>query len=129
MNYPEADAKLQGCCYQSRKLENNTYLKRRDWGRTKAIAVQLHATDVITFFEDGQIEVNTGGWDTVTTRDRISRYLPKPWTVYGERNATILSNFRWYAPRGDWSRAERKGSIEVVLGNSATILPEHTVEG
>jgi hypothetical protein len=129
MNYQEADAKLQGRCYQSRKLENNTYLKRRNWGSTKAIAVRLHTTDVITFFEDGRIEVSTGGWDTVTTRDRISSYLPKPWTVYGERNATILSNFRWYAPRGDWSKAQRKGSVEVVLNNSATISQEQTVEG
>jgi len=129
MNYKEADAKLQGRCYQSRKLENNTYLKRRNWGRTKAIVVQLHSTDVITFFEDGRIEVSTGGWDTVTTRDRINSYLPKPWHVYGERNSTILSNYRWFALRAPGSEFVRKGSIEVVLGNSATILPRGTVEG
>ncbi len=138
MNFQEANAKLQGRCYESRKLQNNTYLKRRGKqvqriGRklvnVEVIAVQLHATDVLSLFSDGRIRVNTGGWDTVTTRDRISRYLPKPWTVYGERKATILSNFRWYAPRGDWSKAERKGSVEVVLSNSPTILADGSVQG
>jgi hypothetical protein len=127
MNYREANTRLQGRCYSSRKLENNTYLRRRDWGSTKAIAVQLHSTDVITFYEDGRIEVNTGGWDTVTTRDRINSYLDKPWHVYGERGATILSNYRWYAGQDD--EYKRTGSAEVVLGNSATILPDGTVDG
>lgn len=126
MNYQEADAKLQGRCYQSRKLANNTYLKRRTWGKT-AIAAQLHSTDVITFYEDGRIEVSTGGWDTVTTRDRINNYLDKPWHVFGERGATILSNYRWYA--GQDNEYKRQGSVEVVLGNRAMILPDGTVEG
>lgn len=126
MNYREADSQLQGRCYQSRKLVNNTYLRRRDWGRT-AIAVRLHATDIITFCEDGKIEVSTGGWDTVTTRDRINRYLEKPWHVYGERGATVLSNYRWYA--GQDNEYKREGSVEVVLSHSATILPDGTVDG
>lgn len=123
MNYQEADAKLQGRCSQSRKLANNTYLKRR-WN--DAIAVRLHATDILTFYPDGRIEVSTGGWDTVTTRDRINTYLDKPWRVYGERGATILSNHRWYAG-GDGG--ERKGDTEVVLGHSVKILSDGTVEG
>lgn len=126
MNYQEADAKLQRRCYQSRKLANNTYLKRRTWGKT-AIAVQLHSTDVITFYEDGRIEVSTGGWNTVTTRGRINDYLDKPWHVYGERGATILSNYRWYA--GQDGEYKREGSIEVVLDNFAMILPNGKVNG
>lgn len=93
----------------------------------EAIAVQLHATDVVTFFLDGRIEVNTGGWDTVTTRDRINCYLDKPWHVYGERCATILSNYRWYA--GQDNENKREGCVEVVLSHSATILPDGTVDG
>ena len=126
MNYQEADQKLRGRCYSTRKLANNTYLKRRDWGSTKAIAVQLHSTDIITFHEDGKVEVNTGGWDTITTRDRINRYLNKPWHVFGERGATILSNYRWYAGQDDYKRT---GSAEVVLSNRATILPDGEVDG
>ena len=128
MNYQEADAKLQRRCYQSRKLANNTYLKRRTWGKT-AIAVQLHSTDVITFYEDGKIEVGTGGWNTVTTRQRVNAYLDKPWHVYGERGATILSNCRWYAGQDQGGEDKREGSLEVVLDNFATILPNGKVEG
>jgi hypothetical protein len=87
MNYHEAAAKLQGRCRERRRLERNTYLERR---YTVAIAVRLHATDVLTLFPDGRIEINTGGWHTVTTRDRINRYLPSPWSVGSQRGTTVL---------------------------------------
>jgi hypothetical protein len=36
-----------------------------------AVAVNLHFTDVVTFFSDGRVFLNTGGWDTLTTRARM----------------------------------------------------------
>lgn len=123
MNYKEAEEKLVGRWARGRKLERNTYLERRDFF---SIAIRLHGTDVLTFHEDGSIEVNTGGWNTVTTRDRINRYLPKPWHVYGERGATILSNYRWHAAGREM---QHKGPIEVVLSNSAVINANGTVTG
>lgn len=56
-----------------RKLQNNTYLERRDNG---ALAVALHSTDVLTFYPSGHVTLNTGGWLTRTTADRINTYLP-----------------------------------------------------
>lgn len=53
---------------ESRKLANNTYLERRG----DAIAVRLHFTDVITFNPDGSVTLNSGGWRTVTTKDRMN---------------------------------------------------------
>ena len=85
--YFELDTKLQGRCKESRKLQNNTYAKRRYSGH---IAIQLHATDILTFHSDGQIDVNTGGWDTVTTRSRMNDYIPGPWRVGGHRGSTLL---------------------------------------
>jgi hypothetical protein len=124
MNYAEADAKLQGRCYSSRKLANNTYLKRC---YNDAIAIRLHATDILMFHKDGSIEVCTGGWDTVTTRCRMASYLPKPWHVFGERGATILSNYRWYS--GSDNKCERQGNCEVLVDRTATIHPDGTAEG
>ncbi len=122
--YLELDKQLQGRCRESRKLANNTYLKRR-WHGT--IAVLLHNTDVLTFHPNGKIEVNTGGYDTVTTRDRVNNYLPKPWKVYGERGATVLSNFRWYSDRNNnWKRT---GTTEVLVDHSAVIYPDGKVTG
>src|SRR5882762_3850822 len=81
------DTKLRGRCRESRKLANNTYARRRCSGK---IAIQLHATDILTFHSDGQIDVNTGGWDTVTTRSRMNDYIPGPWRVGGHRGSTLL---------------------------------------
>jgi hypothetical protein len=120
VDYLEANAQLTGRCCERRKIANNTRLIRR--GRFD-IAVRLHSTDIITFHNDGRIDVFTGGWDTVTTRDRINRYLPKPWHCYGERGATILSNHRWYAGQ------EKSPGIEVVLDCRARIEADGSISG
>lgn len=90
MTYKEADEKLVGRCARGRKLENNTYLERRDLDST--IAVRLHSTDVITFHSDGRVVLDSGGWWTVTTRDRINRYMPDGWCVWSERGQWLLGH-------------------------------------
>src|SRR4029077_16768691 len=87
MNYQQAAEQLVGRCRERRKIANNTYLIRRD---TDEIAVRLHATDVLTFFADGRIRVNTGGYHTVTTVARINAFLPCPWRVSRHRGLTLL---------------------------------------
>lgn len=54
----------------SKKLANNTYLKRRENGD---IAVMLHQTDIITLKPDYAV-LNSGGWRTVTTKARLNAY-------------------------------------------------------
>lgn len=78
MTYHEADAQLNGRCHEHRKLQNSTYLERRPGSD---IAVRLHQTDVLTFSPDGAITLDSGGWDTVTTKDRMNAYLPPVWRV------------------------------------------------
>lgn len=116
MNYQDADAKLQGRCCDRRKLENNTYLERRD---ENSIALRLHETDVLTFTPYGHITIRTGGWHTVTTRDRINRYLPRPWSVGSERGTTVLYT---HGKQGPWTPV-------ALVGNRVDILPDGTVEG
>lgn len=50
------------------KLGNNTTLEARPRG---AFAVRLHYTDVVTFHADGRVTLDSGGWQTPTTRDRF----------------------------------------------------------
>ena len=57
----------------SRKLENNTYLQRAD---ENTICVRLHATNVVTLRSDNTYELNSDGWKTNTTKDRINEYSP-----------------------------------------------------
>lgn len=54
-------------------LCNNTRLFRR---ADDCYAVRLHDTDVVTVFANGTIALNTGGWYTMTTKDRITSYAP-----------------------------------------------------
>lgn len=84
-NYNEALARLNN--RQSRKLENHTYLQNTG----NAIVVKLHETNVVTFQKDGMIILNSGGWLTSTTKDRINKYSPCRitqakglWTVNGK---------------------------------------------
>ncbi len=41
----------------------------------------MHNTAVVVFYDDGRIKLNTEGWRTVTTKDRLNRCLPYPWRV------------------------------------------------
>lgn len=72
-SYTEADAQLTGRCKERRKIANNTWLERRG---DDAIAVRLHQTDVVTYRADGSITLDTGGWFTVTTKERMNRFTP-----------------------------------------------------
>lgn len=65
--FESVSAVLVGRCKDRRKVANNTYLERRDDG---AIALKLHATDVVTYYPD-RFVLDTGGWRTVTTKDRM----------------------------------------------------------
>lgn len=73
-SYAAADALLTGRNSQRRKIANNTWLERRPDG---SIAARLHDTDVVTWTTDGRVEFRTGGWNTVTTRERFNRYAPE----------------------------------------------------
>ena len=84
MNYTEAKDILKN--RESKKLCNNTYLRKRE----KGIAVQLHQTDIILFKENGDTVLDTGGWKTVTTKDRLNRYLDG-FQVWQEKRIWYLS--------------------------------------
>jgi hypothetical protein len=92
-SYQDAVNKLNG--RTRRKLENNTYLEVRD---ANTIAVKLHATDVVTYRSDGSVTLNSGGWRTVTTKDRLNKYSPvRIWTERGV----------WYvSAHGGWDKLQ-----------------------
>ena len=56
-----------------RKVGNNTYAEIL---QDNSVAITLHSTDVVTIHEDGTYTLRTGGWQTVTTKDRINQYSP-----------------------------------------------------
>ena len=67
--YTEAAAVLNG--RDSVKLGNNTWLESFSGG----IAVRLHNTRIVWFHEDGRVTLHTGGYRTVTTKDRLNQFI------------------------------------------------------
>jgi hypothetical protein len=56
-----------------KKVDNNTYLERID---LNTIGLRLHRTYVVVYKLDGSIVLNSGGWLTRTTKERMTTYSP-----------------------------------------------------
>lgn len=59
------------------RLGNNTYLEYhadRDGSRVY-VAVRFHNTNVVIFHDDGRVTLHSGGYHTVTTKERINRFV------------------------------------------------------
>jgi hypothetical protein len=54
-------------------IANNTWMHKDDQGQT---FVRHHDTNIMGFRDNGDITVDTGGWDSSTTRSRINAFLP-----------------------------------------------------
>lgn len=127
----ELDEKLQGRCKDSRKVGNHTYLHRRG---KDAIAVKLHATDVLTFHRTGQIDLCNGGYPTITTHDRMNNYLPAGYRVSGEpmetrRTGAGMSVLCRFEGKDVAFHYERVTKQECLIDNRATILPDGSLQG
>lgn len=80
MTYENLKKLLNG--RKRKKLENNTWGELHDNG---IITVTLHKTVVVRAEPDGQFTLNSGGYRTATTKDRISRYSPTlVWQKHGQ---------------------------------------------
>lgn len=73
-------------------IGNNTRIVQRG----DAYAVRLHSTDIVLIYPDGSYTLHTGGWRTVTTKQRINEYAPV--SVYSVRG-------QWHITTGspDWT--------------------------
>jgi hypothetical protein len=83
--YWKADSMLNGG--NRKQVCHNTELIRLQDG---GIGLILHSTIVVKFYEDGRIVLNSGGWHTVATKDRINRCLAKTDYRIGQEK------FTWY---------------------------------
>ncbi len=80
--YTEA-AELLGS-RDSLKIGHNTYLERM---LSDDIGIRLHATTIVAFLAEGGVILNSGGWQTVTTKERMNRYLPAGVSVVRNKKA------------------------------------------
>ncbi len=89
MYYATRTTKAQSLCglqdvVNSRKIGNNTFEITYENGDR---AIRLHYTDVVTTHPDGSYTLDSGGWDTVTTKQRMNQYS----------NASVWQeDYTWY---------------------------------
>lgn len=83
MLYQDVLSKLNG--RTSRKVANNTYL-RVSWSehpnKDPQLELVLHSTSILTWYPDGRIVLNSGGWRTPVTKARMNAWLPRNYRVW-----------------------------------------------
>jgi hypothetical protein len=68
-----------------KKLANNTYLMKSD-----CFVIQLHNTNIIKIYPNDIYELNTEGWQTVTTKDRLNEFSPAD--IYQKRGVWFVKD-------------------------------------
>lgn len=84
--YADAEKYLAG--REKAKVVNNTFVVRRD---AETIALQYHATDVVTYHANGTVTLTTGGWKTVTTKERLNLF--SQYGVYIKKGVWLVSRY------------------------------------
>ena len=98
MNYQEATTLYNTAKNKEagKPLENNTRLVKTNAG----YGIKLWDTVVVEILPNNNYVLNTGGWYTSTTKDRINKYAPVPllgqeasqWYIY-DNNGKVQSRF------------------------------------
>jgi len=68
---------------RSRKLCNNTWVDSNLSG--ECIGIRFYETTIVQYARKGDIILNSGGYLTATTRERINKLLPDYWVLYQEK--------------------------------------------
>lgn len=125
-----AIGQLHGRCMYQRKVAGNTWLKRRAGNEADgyAVALQYHDTDVVTFRPDGGMVLNSGGWHTVTTKERINWCLPDGFRLSQVKRV-------WYITVGETTQIFSHPITACYVGNEhvfadgMVVYPDGRVEG
>ena len=65
--------------YVGRKLAHNTYVESDHDG---SIGVRFHSTRILTFHPEGSFTVSTGGYRSVTTKQRLNALFPAGYRIF-----------------------------------------------
>ena len=95
---------------------NTRLMKRGD-----DFAVKLHDTDVVIYHADGSITLDTGGWQTVTTKERFNLYSDaQVWTVKGTWHIQWKGNHHLFTE--DTVTCKPDGSVVDGSGNPVPVF-------
>lgn len=93
-SYQDAKNYLQG--KKERPLAHNTRIEidSLDLGH-EVITIKYHGNAIVNFFPDGTMTLNSCGWFTSTTKDRINWFLPDGFRIYQKQYAWYLRKYHW----------------------------------
>jgi hypothetical protein len=94
-----------------RKIANNTFRYTRADGEN---VIRLHTTDIAVQLPDGRVKLDTGGWKSVTTKDRLNISL----------GAFGLGAFYIYSNKGQWFVGKRPEHVDAIPFTDGMILPD-----
>ena len=66
---------------KGKPVANNTRIVKTE----KGFGLKLHDTIIVEYFPDGSFKLNSGGWQTVTTKSRINEFTPS-WIKLNQEN-------------------------------------------
>lgn len=108
MDMTTLERRLTGRCQHRRKMANNTWAIRDG----DDIVIRLHQTDIVRYKPNGDIVLDSGGWRTMTTKDRIGQFAP----------------VRVYQSDGEWWLTYHAGSL-YAYADGMILHPDGTVTG
>jgi len=97
----------------SRKLAHNTEIRRNGLG----VEVVYHQTAIVTLVADRYLVLNTGGWYTSTTFERMSCLLPNYCHISRRKGEAFVFGRRFLTPdmgvngRAEWWHPYKDGLI------------------
>lgn len=94
-----------------RKIAHNTWADRNG----SSVWVKYHNTVIAAIHEDGSVTVNTGGYWTSTTKNRLNYLLPG-------RTVIFQKDWRWYFYGGDRGQAPYQDFATVHPNGEVTSL-------
>jgi len=105
MDYNSALSFLEtGRKQKRKKYANNTWIEKKE---DDSIGVILHETEVITFYPDGRVKLDSGGWKTPTTKNRLN-YIESHF-IFQDKSTWYVSQLggKGYETYGDMWKKER----------------------
>ena len=81
---------LKGKSKVYRTIENNTIVRIEN----EHITVKFHDSDICEIYQDNTVILFSCGYKTVTTKDRLNKFIPSPFRVYQETGLWFVWNYK-----------------------------------
>jgi len=137
-NYNSLNEQLTGKNKLSRKLGNNTYLIRNG----ENICIKLHETNVVTYCPDNSVIINSGGWRTNTTKERINYFSPvglsqikSQWFIYFNDKKYLffdgitLNGDKINAPEYSENDQKKTNKLKTQIASFSSKMVERAING